>query len=212
MKTASNTLKPFQTVDTATGEVINKYKYLEGHPRQYRFDAKEGKFNINGTQKLGSSFSFQPIGWRIFKDNILGMGQKTWAEIFFTDEKNCVSTILFHGYSVEGIFKLIDPLYYDDLSLADVVITATASKRENTKITPKGVYYLAEFSYSLAPKERTEELKAYALEINLYRQETISDLAEITACHNYFNPLACTQEGERKQLETSKPGEEEKAA
>ena len=136
-------VKLYQKVNESTGEVINNtamshFKYLEGHPRQYRFDAKEGIFNINGTEKLGGptngrTLTFQPIAWRIFTDNILNMGTKNWAEIFFIDEKNCVSAVLFHGYSVDNIFRLIEPLFYDDLTLADVVITAVAEKKENTQ-------------------------------------------------------------------------------
>jgi hypothetical protein len=37
---------------------MSKYKYLEGHPKQYRFDAKEGKFNINGSVKLSDTLRF----------------------------------------------------------------------------------------------------------------------------------------------------------
>ena len=110
---STNLLKPYQKVHDLTGEVVSKYKYLEGHPRQYRFDAKEGVFNINGAEKLGRTFTFQPIAWRIFTDAILGMGTKNWAELFFIDEKNCVSSILFHSYSVDNIFRLIVRLYYD---------------------------------------------------------------------------------------------------
>ena len=78
------------------GDVTARYRYLEGHPRQYRFDAKEGVFTINGSEKLGRTLTFQPIAWRIFTDNILNMGTKNWAELFFIDEKNCVSAVLFH--------------------------------------------------------------------------------------------------------------------
>jgi hypothetical protein len=34
----NGTLKTYQTVEESTGEVVSTYKYLEGHPRQYRFD------------------------------------------------------------------------------------------------------------------------------------------------------------------------------
>ena len=84
---SGNELKPYQKIHELTGEVVNngvarRYKYLEGHPRQYRFDAKEGVFNINGNEKLGRTLTFQPIAWRIFTDNILNMGTKNWAETF----------------------------------------------------------------------------------------------------------------------------------
>ena len=182
--------KPYQKVHELTGEVVNKYKYLEGHPRQYRFDAKEGVFNINGTEKMGRTLTFQPIAWRIFTDNILNMGTKNWAEIFFIDERNCVSAVLFHGYSVDNIFRLIEPLYYDDLTLADVVITAVAEKKENTKIQPKGVYYIAQFSYKMADVEQTKELKQFAQEVKIFRQETLTDIANIKTAMNYYNPFA----------------------
>lgn len=187
--TAQPTLKPYQTIRESTGEVINKYKYLEGHPRQYRFDAKEGVFNINGTEKLGRTLTFQPIAWRIFTDNILNMGTKNWAEIFFIDEKDCVSSVLFHGYSVDNIFRLIEPLYYDDLTLADVIITAVAEKKEYTKSQPKGVYYIATFSYKMASREMSAELKQFSEEVKIFRQETLTDIANIKTAFHFYNPL-----------------------
>lgn len=183
-------LLPYQKVHESTGQIIDKYKYLEGHPRQYRFDAKEGIFNINGSEKLGRTLTFQPVAWRIFRDNILNMGTKNWAEIFFVDGKNCVSSVLFHSYSVDNIFKLIEPLYYDDLTLADALITVVAERKENTKITPKGIYYIATFSYELADTERTSELKQYAQDRRIFRQETLTDVAEVKTSLNYFNPFS----------------------
>ena len=183
-----------QKIHELTGEVVSigvtrRYKYLEGHPRQYRFDAKEGVFNINGTEKLGRTLTFQPLAWRIFTDNILNMGTKNWAEIFFIDDKNCVSALLFHGYSVDNIFRLIEPLYYDDLTLADVVITAVAEKKEYTKVQPKGVYYIATFSYKIGDAQKTAELKQFAQEVKIFRQETLTDIANIKTAMNYYNPF-----------------------
>ena len=183
-------LKPYQKIHELTGEVVSKYKYLEGHPRQYRFDAKEGVFNINGSEKLGRTLTFQPIAWRIFTDNILNMGTKNWAELFFIDEKNCVSAVLFHGYSVDNIFRLIEPLYYDDQTLADVVITAVAEKKENAKFQPKGVYYIATFSYKIGEPAKTAELKQFAQDVKIFRQETLTDIANIKTAMNYYNPFA----------------------
>ena len=196
---SGNEQKPHQNANELTGEVVSntavrRYKYLEGHPRQYRFDAKEGVFNINGSEKVGGpsngrTLTFQPIAWRIFTDNILNMGTKNWAEIFFIDDKNCVSAILFHGYSVDNIFRLIEPLYYDDLTLADVVITAVAEKKENTKVQPKGVYYISTFSYTIGDKEKTAELSQFAQESKIFRQETLTDIANIKTAMNYYNPF-----------------------
>ncbi|GAB2547199.1 hypothetical protein [Spirosoma aerophilum] len=189
-ETNNHGLLPYQKVHELTGEVVDKFKYLEGHPRQYRFEAKEGIFNINGSEKLGRTLTFQPIALRIFTDSILGMGTKNWAKIFFIDEKNCVASILFHGYSVDNIFRLIEPLYYDDLTLADVVITAVAERKENTKITPKGVYYIAGFTYKIAEPEVTKVYKQYAQDRKLYRQETFTDVANIKSALYFYNPFA----------------------
>lgn len=192
MALTSFNLKSYQIIDPLSGEILSKYKYLEGHPRQYRFDAKEGKFNINGNVKLADTFTFQPVAWRIFEDDIMQMGRKKWAEIFFIDDKNCLSVLLFHGWSVENLYKLIEPLYYDDLTLSDVVITASARKKENTKITPKGVYYIAEFSYASAEQAQTATLKEFAADHKIYRTETLTEVAEIKAAHNFHNPLLNT--------------------
>lgn len=183
---------PFQSFQENSVEVrllSSTIKYLEGHPRQYRFDAKEGVFTLNGHVNIGKSLRFQPIAWRIFTDNILNMGTKNWAEIFFIDEQNCVSAVLFHGYSVDNIFRLIEPLYYDDMTLADIIITVTVERKENLKIQPKGVYHIAKFSYEYADPATTQELKQYASTKRLYRQETLTDLCTFKTVHNYYNPL-----------------------
>lgn len=205
-ESASNPAQLPQVIESIQPVVTRRYKYLEGHPRQYRFDAKEGVFNINGSEKLGGpsqgrTLTFQPIAWRIFTDNILNMGTKNWAELFFIDEKNCVSAVLFHGYSVDNIFRLIEPLYYDDQTLADVVITAVAEKKENTKIQPKGVYYIANFSYKPGDPAKTAELKQFAQEVKIFRQETLTDIANIKTAMNYYNPFA--QVADEAQLLTA---------
>ncbi|MGF7219067.1 hypothetical protein GGR92_005247 [Spirosoma lacussanchae] len=191
---AESTLLPYQKVSELTGEVVDKFKYLEGHPRQYRFDGKAGVFNINGDQVIGKTLSFQPIAWRIFTDNILGMGTKNWAELFFVDAKNCVSAILFHGYSVDELFRLIEPLYYEDLTLADVVLTATAEKK--TRSVDNGTWFMATFSYAMADPEQTKVFKQFAQETKIFRQETLTDVANIKSAMHYYNPFAVSEEPE----------------
>ena len=188
--TAPLALLPYQNFNEQTGEVASKYKYLEGHPRQYRFDAKEGVFAINGTEKIGRTLTFQPFAWRIFTDSILTMGPKQWAELYFIDEKVCVSVVMFHGYSVDNIFRLIEPLYYDDQTLADVVLTVVAEKKENTKIQPKGIYYIANFSYKLSNNaDTTAELKQFGQDMRIFRQETLTAEANIKTAYNFYNPF-----------------------
>jgi len=184
-------IKSWQTVNQKTGEVVSKYKYLEGHPRQYHFDAKEGVFSINGREKIGNTLTLQPIVWRIFNDSILKQLEKQWAELFFIDESRCVSTVLFHGYSVDNIFRLIETLYYDDLNLADVIVTATAERKENAKIQPKGIYHIARFSYELADADLTKQRQQYVQDNQIYRQDTQTDPARFRISH-YYNVLSAS--------------------
>ena len=204
-------LKPYQRVDPKTGLVGSIYKYLEGHPRQYRFDAKKGVFNINGVEEIGQTLHFQPIAWRLFTDDILKMGRKKWAEIFFIDHLNCVSVILFHGYSVDNISRLIEPLYYADLSMADAIITATLVKKENTKIQPKGIYFLAEFTYKNAPEPTNEALSSFVADSRIFRLDTVTGTAKTATSVNYQSPLVVGEDkpapaGADYQLDTDMTG------
>lgn len=187
--TAQN-LGPFKILDEESGEIRDQYLYIEGAPRSYRFDAKEGVFTIEGTEKVGRTLIFQPIAWRIFTDDILKQGLKQWAEIFFIDQHDCVSAVAFHGFSVDNILNLIKPLHYARKKLSDVVVTAVAEKKENLKIQPKGVYYIAAFTFVLAKPDRVQELKSFVETVKLYRRETITAGANYRTNVNVFNPFA----------------------
>ncbi len=179
-------------VDEATGEVaqVPAFRYLPGHPRQVRFDAKAGHFNINGTVPLGASISFVPLAWRVFQDDILNMGRKLWAELFFADEKGAVCAVLFHGYSVENLYRLIEPLFYDDLTLADVVVKVQAVKKETTKDGKKATEYIAEFSYTAADAAEVAARRDFARDFPIWRAETHTGKADMRIVHGYTVPAA----------------------
>lgn len=192
---STNSPLPLTRIDSETGEEQFLIKYREGRPRQVRFDAKEGVFKelkpgtTDQLQVIGKSLTFQPIAWRFFKGNILNMGQKEWVELFFVDEQNRLSALLLHSWSVENLRRIEDPLFYEgDATLADVVLTIETEKKENTKITPKGVYYIAMFSYVMADTVRTQQLTDYAEKNYIYRMETIDPKSVIEAVHNYRLP------------------------
>ena len=180
--------------DEETGEVaiVSKFKYLEGHPKQYRFNGQTGRFNLNGETDLGNKMSFQPIAWRIFEENLFERGRKEqWAEIFFIDNKNCVSVIMFNNTSVNVLFGLIEPLFYEELSLADVVLTVESEKRENTKITPKGIYYITKFSYVPADPEKVNAQREFVRDHRIFRADTLTPTAEYKAVSKgFYNALA----------------------
>ncbi|RTQ45845.1 hypothetical protein EJV47_23740 [Hymenobacter gummosus] len=179
-----------EKLDDTTGELVSvsRFRYLPGHPRQVRFDAKAGQFNIGGTVPLGPALSFIPLAWRIFQDDILNMGRKLWAELFYADEKGAVCAVLFHGYSVENLYRLIEPLFYDDLTLADVVVKVQASKKETTKDGKKATYYIAEFSYEPAPADEVAARRDYARDLPIWRAETYTGAADTRIQHGYTVP------------------------
>ncbi|UYZ58045.1 hypothetical protein [Hymenobacter latericus] len=193
-----------EKVDEATGEVtqVPRFRYLPGHPRQIRFDAKAGQFNINGVAPLGNALRFIPLAWRIFQDDILNMGRKLWAELFYADEKGAICAVLFHGYSVENLYRLIEPLFYDDLTLADVVVKAQASKKETTKDGKKATYYIAEFSYEPADPAEVQARREFARDFPIWRQETHTGTADVRIQHGYTVPIeaeAATEQVEETQ-------------
>lgn len=116
------------------------------------------------------------------------MGVKSWVELFYLDEKNRLCALLFHGYSVDALKQVSVPLFYDDLSLADVILTVTAIAKENTKIKPKGIYYIADFTYTEADPQRTADLKELTGKIDIYRTETLSHTRVTTITQGYRVP------------------------
>ena len=184
-----------EKLDEATGELapVSRFRYLPGHPRQVRFDAKAGQFNLGGITPLGNALEFVPLAWRIFSDNILNMGRKTWAELFFVDAKGAVCAVLFHGYSVENLYRLIEPLFYDDLTLADVRVRITAEKKQTTKDGKAATYYIAQFSYTPADPADVRVLREFAEAFPIWREETYTGLAEIKTSTGYTAPQADEQ-------------------
>ncbi|MCC3154578.1 hypothetical protein Q3A66_16305 [Hymenobacter sp. BT770] len=184
-------------VDESTGEETwtNRFRYLPGHPRQVRFDAKAGQFNIGGTVPLGSSLSFIPLAWRVFQDDILNMGRKLWAELFFADDKGAVCAVLFHGYSVENLYRLIEPLFYDDLTLADVTVKVTAEKKQTTKDGKTATYYIAQFSYEAADAAQVAARRDYARDFPIWRAETYTGAADMRIQHGYTVPAEDDPQG-----------------
>ena len=178
------------TLDEASGELTetSRFRYLPGHPRQVRFDAKVGQFNIGGAVPLGASLRFIPLAWRVFHDDILNMGCKLWAELFFTDAQGAVCAVLFHGYSVENLYRLIEPLFYDDLTLADVVVKVTAEKKQTTKEGKTATYYIAQFSYEPADPAEVAARRDFARDFPIWRIETCTGVADVRIQHAYTAP------------------------
>lgn len=178
-------LRAYQTVDEQTGEVVSKFKYLEGSPRQYRFNGQNGQFNIGGERVLQDasgkpikSFTIIPIAWRCFEENLFGRGRKDiWAELFFVDTKNCVSTIMINNTSIKEFKDLSMELFYEGISLDSVYLTMTPENITTEKDGQKLSWYVTKLSYEVAPLDKVEELRQFAEDSRVYRADTLTDTA-----------------------------------
>ena len=186
------------------GELL--IKYLPGYPRSYRFDASRGRINENGenvlTQK-GEAFSFIPIGYRKFSDDILGFGKKMWLEFFFLNESLQVCALMFHGYSVDEFMRLVNRMYYDGVSPCDCIITATPNEKVSTHPDAKGQkYFIASFSYKPLPKEEAVKLEQSTQVLQLWRADTTTGDVEVHLHQNWKPPYQSeTKVIEEKQME-----------
>jgi hypothetical protein len=205
-----------EKVDRRTGELqmVPKYKYLEGLPKEYRFDGRVGTFGLvsGGGAK---SLKLRPIAHRFFEDDILGQKErKTWGEIFFIDDTNAVAAILFHTHSLRNLQEVIAPLFYDDLMLEDVILTCTSEKMESKKWNPdtktedKFTYFLAKFAFEEAPIEEVNERIAFANSVRLYRRQTATAEAVVSASSRYFDIFLNTPHMEEAEPEDEGTGAE----
>ena len=93
---------------------------------------------------------------------------------------------MFNNSSVNELYNLIEPLFYDDLTLADVVLTITAEKKVNEKVTPKGTWYLAQFEYTAADPADVTTLREYAQKNPVFRADTLTPTAVYSILSEIF--------------------------
>ena len=185
-------LTTFKKVDLISKDGELLIKYLSGYPRSYRFDASRGFFNENGENTLtkkGQPFTFAPISYRKFRDDIMGFGMKTWIEFFFLNESLQVCALMFHGYSVDEFMKNANRMFYDDVSPCDCLITATPNEKVSNNPEAKGQkYFIAQFSYKPLPKEESTKLELATESLQIWRQDTTTGDAEIQLFQNWKPP------------------------
>lgn len=177
-------------VDEDTGEVnrVPIFNYIEGMPRDWRFDSKNGGFNIGGKKQLGSEIKIQPIAFRFFEGDILGLGAKKWVELYFIEpETKNVAALLLHNYSLPQLEQVVQDLYYEKAKLVDVILTIGQEKVES-KAGQK--FHVATFSAELADKEETKLLKRYAKLVKLYRRQSTNADCVTSLQMNYYDQYA----------------------
>jgi hypothetical protein len=197
----SQELRSYQLVrtDEESGQalVMDKYLYFEGRPREYRFNGQSGQFNLYGDRiltdekgRMLTSFSFQPIAYRIFEDMLFGRTvRELWAEIFFVDDQDCVSSIMFNNTSVNELYRMMEPILYERQTLCDVVVTVRPEKVVS-KSDPSKSWYISRFSYESASASRVRELREYARDHRIYRSETLTSGARHKLIsRSYYNAI-----------------------
>ena len=185
------------------GEVISKYKYLTGSPKNYRFDGRTGDFNLGGVKPLGKKLSIQPIAFRFMEDSLFARKSdvtgaakiELWTEVFFIDESNAVSYIMFNNGSARNLQKLIESLFYDDLEITDCILSISGEKKENDK----GKYFLANFEFEVADPNKVLEYRQLCEDVQIFSRDTITQTAEIGLCSKLY-PVACLPVSEGQAL------------
>jgi hypothetical protein len=179
LKMSIQFLKTYEVLDPETGSVSSKIKYLIGNPKQYRFNGQTGRFNIDGEKDLGTSFELIPLAWRIFKASLFGRNKtEQWAEIFFIDDSNCVSSIMLNNTSAQILQNTFGKIIYEGLLLEDVKLKITAERRTNERV--KGVYYIVQLSFQKAEDAVLLLNKEYAADYKIYRRDTITEGEEVS--------------------------------
>jgi len=201
MKTA--TLLPLnatgiaQLINAETAEVA-PIAYLPGRPRQYRFDASRGMFNLKGETpitKPKESLTLIPVAFRIFRDSILGQSTKRWAEFFFLNQGNQVCNLLLHGYSVDNLMDLNEEIFYEKVNLCQIELTITPAER--TSKAPEANnsrFFIAEFSFKRLSPEAIATQASVFKGMPLWREDTLTGDAEPILSYNYNPPVeSCPQ-------------------
>ncbi|MDB4768904.1 hypothetical protein OAG16_02390, partial [Saprospiraceae bacterium] len=135
-------------------------------------------------------FTFAPLAYRKFRDDIMGFGMKNWIEFFFLNESLQVCALMFHGYSVDEFMRTANAMFYDDVSPCDCLITATPNEKTSNNPEAKGQkYFIAQFSYKPLPKEEAIEMvERYSKEPGM-TLEVIHDYRHTTALKEFYFPL-----------------------
>lgn len=187
-----SSIKSYQFVNEETGEIQSRFKYLEGRPKQYRFNGQNGQFNINGEKILSDdkgkpmkSFTITPMAWRVFEENLFGRGRKDlWAELFFVDDRNCVSSIMLNNTSLQELLSLESELFYEDISLSEIRLTMTAENITSEKSGQKLSWYITRLTWETTPKDEVQALSEFATDNRVYREDTMTG----TAVYRFKSP------------------------
>ena len=106
--------------------------------------------------------------------------------------------------TLEELRKLAENLFYDDITLADIVLTIKPEKAENEREGQKRSWYIGRFSYQLADPAKVKEFKEYARDYPIYRRDTLTLTAVyIAKSDTYYIPMEAPAEIEESLSEAT---------
>lgn len=182
--------------DPATGEI--KLLYLPGYPKVIRFDASRGIFTDdekNPVTKAKVPFTIKPVAFRVFRDDILGMGPKRWAEFFFVNENAILCNLLVHGYSVDNLMTVTPKLFYQKANLCQVALTFIPLERVSKATEAVGKkYFMCQFAAQKLSDEEIERNASIGNTFPIWRKDTFSGDACVELSINYRPPVTPTAE------------------
>lgn len=173
---------------------LGSIKYLDGHPRNYRFKAKEGAIEVDG-QRIASGkvlMDFQPFVWRVFETELFGKRRQRWMELYGINNSGQVFCINANEYSVRSWDSLYQKAFYDEIVLSQSSIRVTAEERTLfLKKTQQNVsFYVLSFDFS--PKGEGAKLfdatKVAEDTAPVYTLDTIKPDEAILSQENYSIP------------------------
>jgi hypothetical protein len=164
--------------------------YLEGLPRNYRFNAKNGTLNYETEKEItpsGSAFSLIPLALRVFTAPLFKGPDRKWLEIFFLNKSGHVCGVLFHSSSVARFYDAAGKrMAYDGISPVTSLITVRPLPRKHSE---HGPYYVADFSFEELPAAaitKADEIRE-ALPF-IYRDDTVTHPDTILLQDGYQAP------------------------
>jgi len=197
MKNSTSSTAPTTgIINPATGEI--NLLYLPGYPKVIRFDASRGIFTDDEKHpvtKTKAPFTIKPVAFRVFRDDILGMGPKRWAEFFFVNEDGSLCNLLVHGYSVDNLMTVTPKLFYQKANLCQVALTFIPVERVSKATEAVGKkYFMCQFAAQKLSDEEIEINASIGKILPIWRKDTFSGDACVELSINYRPPVTAAVE------------------
>jgi len=158
---------------------ITKALYMQGHPRTYRFDAKDGRtkdHNGDSLTKSGDPLRITPLSYRMFFAEMFDYSPRTWLEVFFLNAAGQVCSMLFHGYSAQEFELSCAALFYDEAAVNEAEFEIAGMQKEKVlEDGQKAKYFIASFRIHVLPKLLMKKPAAILTALApIYRAKTYS--------------------------------------